>query len=100
MMSGCPFRANFFASEFFCDLHKTGVICRRYHARSPMISPMANATLHAVIWQQGYFDHRLREDELGQQLSAKLNYIRQNPVAAGLCAQPGDWPWIIDPYAA
>jgi len=59
-----------------------------------------HATRHRVVWQEGYFDHRLRDDELGQQLSAKMNYIRQNPVAAGLCARTEDWPWIIDPYAA
>jgi putative transposase len=51
-----------------------------------------------VIWQEGYFDHRLRLDERGAQLSAKLNYIRQNPVAAGLCARAEDWPWVIGPF--
>ena len=51
-----------------------------------------------VMWQEGYFDHRLRNDKRGTQLSAKLNYIRQNPVAAGLCAKAEDWPWVIDPF--
>jgi REP element-mobilizing transposase RayT len=51
---------------------------------------------HGVIWQEGYFDHRLRDDERGEQLSAKTNYIRQNPVAAGLCAKAEDWPWVIE----
>jgi REP-associated tyrosine transposase len=51
-----------------------------------------------VMWQEGYFDHRLRADERGTQFSAKLNYIRRNPVAAGLCARVEDWPWIIDLY--
>ena len=50
-----------------------------------------------VIWQEGYFDHRLRPDERGAQLLAKLNYIRGNPVAAGFCAKAEDWPWVIDP---
>jgi putative transposase len=54
-----------------------------------------HAGQHAVKWQEGYFDHRLRHDERGEQLSAKMNYIRQNPVAAGLCAKAEDWPWII-----
>jgi putative transposase len=49
-----------------------------------------------IIWQEGYFDHRLRDDERGEQLSAKINYIRQNPVAAGLCARAEDWPWWIE----
>jgi putative transposase len=52
-----------------------------------------------VIWQENYFDHRLRADERGIQLSAKMNYIRQNPMAAGLCTRAEDWPWVIDPSA-
>jgi len=62
---------------------------KRFHTRT-----------HHVMWQEGYFDHRLRPDERGTQFSAKLNYIRQNPVAAGLCAKAEDWPWIIDPFAS
>jgi putative transposase len=50
---------------------------------------------HGTIWQEGYFDHRLRDDERGEQLSAKMNYIRENPVVAGLCASAEDWPWVI-----
>ena len=53
----------------------------------------------AVPWQEGYFDHRLLADERGTQLLAKMNYIRQNPVAAGLCARAEEWPWVIDPFA-
>ena len=60
---------------------------KRFHART-----------NHVIWQEGYFDHRLRADERGEQLSSKMNYIRQNPVAAGLCAKAEYWPWVIDPF--
>jgi putative transposase len=51
---------------------------------------------HRIIWQEGYFDHRLRDDERSEQLSAKMNYIRHNPVATGLCIRTEDWPWIIE----
>ena len=51
---------------------------------------------HGVKWQEGYFDHRLRDDERGEELSIKMDYIRENPVAAGLCARSEDWPWIIE----
>jgi len=61
---------------------------KRFHART-----------NHVLWQEGYFDHRLRSDERGAQVSAKMNYIRQNPVAAGLCASVQEWPWTIDPFA-
>ena len=57
---------------------------KRFHKRA-----------NGVVWQEGYFDHRLRPDERGMQLSAKLNYIRQNPVAAGFCARARDWPWVM-----
>ena len=58
-----------------------------------------NRRVNRVMWQEGYFDHRLRGDKRGTQLTAKLNYIRQNPVVAGLCASAEDWPWVIDPFA-
>jgi len=51
---------------------------------------------HGIVWQEGYFDHRLRDDERGEQLSAKISYIRQNPVVAGLSAKAEDWPWWIE----
>ena len=54
---------------------------------------------NGVQWQEGYFDHRLRDDERGEQLSMKMDYIRANPVAAGLCANSEDWPWVIESLA-
>ena len=47
-----------------------------------------------IKWQEGYFDHRLRDDERGEQLQLKIDYLRRNPVAAGLCAKCEDWPWV------
>jgi len=34
---------------------------------------------HGVVWQQGYFDHRLRDDERGEQLSAKMGLHSAKP---------------------
>ena len=60
---------------------------KRFHARN-----------NAITWQEGYFDHRLRDDERGEQLAAKVDYIRRNPVVAGLCTTPGEWSWVIDKF--
>jgi putative transposase len=49
------------------------------------------AKRHGIDWQTGFFDHRLRSDESEQ---AKTDYIRMNPVRAGLAARPEDWPYI------
>jgi REP element-mobilizing transposase RayT len=43
-------------------------------------------------WQEGCFDRLLRTDESA---SEKWNYIRQNPVRAGLVKDPDDWPYQV-----
>jgi REP element-mobilizing transposase RayT len=48
---------------------------------------------NGILWQDNYFDHRLRSDA---SLDEKASYIRQNPVVKGLCEKPNDWPWMLD----
>jgi putative transposase len=42
------------------------------------------------IWQRGFFDHLLRNDESYGQ---KWNYVRENPVRGGLVTNAADWPY-------
>ena len=46
---------------------------------------------HGVAWQEGYFDHRIRNDD---EFALKADYIRQNPVVKGLCGRAEEWPWV------
>ena len=46
---------------------------------------------HAIVWQENFFDHRLRTDET---LGGKADYILQNPVRAGLAKNIEDWPYV------
>ncbi len=41
-------------------------------------------------WQDEFFDHLLRNNESYAQ---KWEYVRQNPVRAGLVERAEDWPW-------
>jgi putative transposase len=41
-------------------------------------------------WQEGFFDHVLRSAESYAQ---KWEYVRMNPVRAGLCKNPEDWQY-------
>jgi putative transposase len=41
-------------------------------------------------WQEGCFDRLLRSDE---SVDEKWEYMRQNPVRAGLVADADDWPY-------
>ena len=42
------------------------------------------------LWQPGFFDHILRSDE---SYAEKWNYVRDNPVRAGLVATADQWPY-------
>jgi hypothetical protein len=41
-------------------------------------------------WQTGFFDHVIRNDESEAE---KWEYIRQNPIRAGLVKEASDWPY-------
>ena len=43
-----------------------------------------------TLWQPEFFDHVLRSCENYEE---KWEYVRQNPVRAGLAAQAEDWPY-------
>ena len=51
---------------------------------------IARSSPGGSIWQRGFFDHVLRSEE---SYSQKWNYVRDNPVRAGLVANAGDWPY-------
>src|SRR4029077_13534604 len=42
------------------------------------------------LWQPGFFDHVLRNDE---SYSQKWEYVRENPVRAGLVVRADEWPY-------
>jgi REP element-mobilizing transposase RayT len=42
------------------------------------------------FWQAESHDHWIRNDEEKARIA---RYLRNNPVAAGLCARPEDWSW-------
>ena len=46
------------------------------------------------VWQDGYHDHGLRNDE---DYRLKIRYVLQNPVRAGLVRQVHEYPYLILP---
>ena len=46
--------------------------------------------LERAVWQPEFFDHILRSAE---NYGMKWNYVRDNPVRAGLVSRAEDWPW-------
>jgi REP element-mobilizing transposase RayT len=61
---------------------------------------LKSATAHRInrmsgisgpVWEEESFDHVLRSEE---SLKSKCEYIRQNPVKAGLVLKPEDYHWL------
>jgi REP element-mobilizing transposase RayT len=52
----------------------------------------ANKTLgrHGQFWMEDYFDRYVRNPK---HFASAIAYIENNPVKAGLCAKPEDWPF-------
>lgn len=46
-----------------------------------------------VVWQKNFFDHRLRSAESWNE---KVEYIRANPVRAGLIGEGETWPYQLE----
>ncbi len=42
------------------------------------------------FWYEDYFDRFMRDED---HFATTLDYIRWNPVKAGLCTEPEDWEW-------
>jgi putative transposase len=80
-------------------LHAFVVIDAERLSLSTWIKSLKNALsktlrLHGVAsphWQKGFFDHILRG---GESYAAKWNYVRDNPVRAGLVKDASEWSFL------
>ncbi len=52
------------------------------------------AGIEGDIWQREFFDRLLRSNE---SLTDKWRYVEMNPVRAGLCSVPEDYPYLGTP---
>ncbi len=55
---------------------------------------LADLGVDAPVWQRGYHDHTLRDDE---DYSVRIRYLLDNPVRAGLVERVDDYPYVILP---
>ena len=62
------------------------------HSWKSFTAKSANRSLEreGAFWQADYFDRVMRDEA---HFAATVDYIHWNPVKAGLCAKPEDWPW-------
>lgn len=65
------------------------IMCRMKGASGQLINQQLNRI--GRVWQTESFDHVLRSSE---SLDAKMSYILDNPVRAGLVSEWKQYPWI------
>lgn len=56
------------------------------------VSPTEQLSKQGGIWQEGYFDRAIRNEE---ELQKAFAYIQNNPVKAGYVQDKIDWPWLF-----
>jgi putative transposase len=78
--------------HLFVAIPATGITLSEWiHALRTVIGKqLLRLGIQKPHWQEGFFDHVLRSAE---SYSQKWDYVRMNPVRAGLCAIPEDWPY-------
>ena len=76
--------------HLFVAFPPTGITLSRWiqSLRSVLGKEMLRLGVQKPHWQEGFFDHLLRSSE---SYSEKWEYVRMNPVRAGLVKDPGDW---------
>jgi REP element-mobilizing transposase RayT len=78
--------------HLFVAFPATGIILSQWiqSLRSVIGKELLRLGFQKPHWQEGFFDHVLRNAE---SYSQKWEYVRANPVRAGLCRKPEDWPY-------
>ena len=59
--------------------------------KGALSSKLREQGIASPYWQKGFFDHVLRS---GDSYSQKWNYVRENPVRAGLAVHWNEWPYL------
>ncbi len=58
--------------------------------KTALVKSLKGLGIDGPHWQESFFDHVMRSSE---SYSQKWDYVRMNPVRAGLCKEPDDWPF-------
>ncbi|MDP2099633.1 MAG: transposase [Methylobacter sp.] len=68
----------------------TGSWAISHNAELGLGVPRAAGAAKNQFWMREYWDRYIRDEK---HFHATVNYIHNNPVKAGLCAEAHDWPW-------
>ena len=75
------------------------IMTKREHGVGPIVKSWKAFTATKInrvlgrrgpLWRRDYFDRFIPDND---HYATTMRYIERNPVAAGLCVNPGDWPY-------
>src|SRR6266446_4044086 len=76
---------------FICSSRAMLILClSHWMGRLKRAIAVALGCRTRELWQPGFFDHVLRSDE---SYAEKWNYVKENPVRAGLVQIASEWPY-------
>ncbi len=87
-MSLCPDHVHFFCSAELGAKALPIFMQRWKEWTSKRVTPEIKLT--GKVWQEEFFDHVLRSSE---SYSQKWDYVKENPVRAGLVKNSDEWRW-------
>ena len=70
--------------------HKEQLRAAGWHSRGYLRHFDGRAIPQFKFWMEEYFDRYVRNAD---HFRNTVNYIENNPVKAGLCSKPSDWPF-------
>jgi putative transposase len=99
-------------ARFDWDLHVLCLMPNHFHFVVETTGPRLSGGMHSLngIYAQSFNARHARSGHLfgdrfhtrviadDEQLPAVCRYVLENPVRAGLCARPSDWPWSYSRY--
>ena len=83
-----PDHVHLFISPLERRDQRLAVLIQRW--KSSVQQQMAHRGFNDQVWHKEFFDHLLRS---GESLEEKWNYVRLNPVRAGLCKENDEYPY-------
>ncbi len=76
------------------QLHKDSLSNVMHSLKSYTAKRLTGAGVLAPVWQKGYYDHALRDDE---DYRVKVRYLIENPLRAELVGRVEDYPYLVLP---
>jgi len=80
--------------HFAGELRQSTLPAVMHALKSYSAKRLVKVGLEPPIWQDGYHDHALRDDE---DYAVKIRYLIENPVRAGLVLRVEDYPHALLP---